>query len=83
MRICEMAEIADNEEQAQSSSFHGQIARLSLGAAVGDSSGGKDVSHEEIEAFCSSHPEALQGFGIKSAKELYATLSSHRHVYLI
>ena len=82
MRICELAAIADNEEQAQSSSCHGQSALVSLGGALPESSGRKDVSREEIEAFCSSHPEALQGLGVQSAKDLYATLSRVKYMFI-
>jgi hypothetical protein len=73
--MCRMAAIAEEAKRVQAEFLQGGSQKILASLEEIGSSGNGQISYQQFEAFCKSHPEACEIYGVTSARELYVICS--------
>ena len=70
MRICQLAEAAHGEEFTRARGVQIPAEAATAAAATVADDGDDVLSQQDVLAFCNSHPDILESFGVFSVQEL-------------
>jgi hypothetical protein len=73
--MCRMAAIAEETKRVHAEFLQGGSKRILASFDEIGTSGNVQISYQQFEAFCESHPEACQIYGVTSVRELYVICS--------